>query len=364
MVLSAAAGAGHISAAEAMVAELRAQGAEAEHVEALQYTNKLFRKLYGELYIELVNHGPALLGMLYDSMDKPWRTIKRRTALSRLNTARLVSLIKKNRPDYLLCTHFMPAEVLTYLKRHGQLDAPIGIVVTDIDAHAMWLFRETDRYFVAHDETYAYLSALGVPESRISLTGIPISPRFAEDHGPRDALRRSLGLDPGTTTLLVSAGGFGVGPLEGIVSQLSNLRSRVQIVAICGRNEALLKKVRSIPAGANPVHSIGYTKEMHRWMAASDLIVGKPGGLTSSEALAMGLVMVIVNPVPGQEERNSDHYLEEGVAIRCNNLPTLAYKVERLISDQARMGRMREASRRLGKPRAASDIARHILSKI
>ena len=97
-------------------------------------------------------------------------------------------------------------------------------------------------------------------------------------------------------------------------------------------------------------------------MAASDLIVGKPGGLTTSEALARGLVFVVVNPIPGQEERNSDHLLEEGAAIRCNNLPVLAYKIDRLLDDEARFATMRENVRRLGHPRAAFDVVDRVVA--
>jgi processive 1,2-diacylglycerol beta-glucosyltransferase len=109
---------------------------------------------------------------------------------------------------------------------------------------------------------------------------------------------------------------------------------------------------------------IGFTQEMDKWMAASDLLVGKAGGLTSSEALASGLVLIIVNPIPGQEERNSDHFLEEGVGIRCNNVPALAYKIDALLSDQDRFLRMQQAAKRLGRPHAASEIVSIVLDRI
>jgi processive 1,2-diacylglycerol beta-glucosyltransferase len=101
---------------------------------------------------------------------------------------------------------------------------------------------------------------------------------------------------------------------------------------------------------------VGYTTEMDRWMAAADFLVGKAGGLTSSEALARRLLLIIVNPIPGQEERNSDHFLEEGAAIRCNNLPALAFKIDALLDDPERIARMRGAVQRLAKPDAAAAI--------
>ncbi len=106
---------------------------------------------------------------------------------------------------------------------------------------------------------------------------------------------------------------------------------------------------------------IGFTTEIDEYMAASELVVGKPGGLTSSEALARGLVFMVVNPIPGQEERNADHLLEEGAALRCNNLPVLAYKIDQLLDDPARLSAMQSAARRMARPRAAYDIVNKLL---
>ncbi|MGH9822379.1 MAG: glycosyltransferase, partial [Blastocatellia bacterium] len=168
------------------------------------------------------------------------------------------------------------------------------------------------------------------------------------------------GLDPERQTVLVSAGGLGVGRVEQTVAALLELGPSVQLIAVCGWNEELKSSLDSLAnerrAGRSALKAIGYTTEIDELMAASDLLVGKPGGLTTSEALARGLAFVIVDPVPGQEERNSDHLLEEGVAIRCNNLPVLAYKVEMLLSDKARLARMQAAARKLARPAAASTV--------
>jgi processive 1,2-diacylglycerol beta-glucosyltransferase len=145
------------------------------------------------------------------------------------------------------------------------------------------------------------------------------------------------------------------------------LQHTAQVVAVCGRNEELKRELEQtaarLPSSRVAIKVIGYTKEMPELMAASNILLGKPGGLTTSEALAMGLAFVIVNPIPGQEERNADHLLEEGVAIRANNLPTLGYKIDRLLDDPARLGRMQANARRMGRPRAAFEIVNQ-LSKI
>ncbi|MCA1626997.1 MAG: glycosyltransferase, partial [Acidobacteria bacterium] len=181
------------------------------------------------------------------------------------------------------------------------------------------------------------------------------------------AMREKHGLAPDRTTILLSAGGFGVGPVEHMVEALAALEHPAQVIALCGRNEELKSRLEGIAArvasaSSTVIKPIGYTTEMDEYMTAADLLLGKPGGLTTSEALAKELVFVIVNPIPGQEERNSDHLLEEGVAIRCNNLPALAFKIDRLLSDPPRLAAMRERARQLARPHAARGIVNKLLA--
>jgi processive 1,2-diacylglycerol beta-glucosyltransferase len=359
LVLSAASGAGHIRAAEALVSAFTAQEVPAEHIEVLKYTNTVFKKVYSDLYLELVNKNPEVLRWVYNSMDRPWKFQKRRLALDLLNTGPLVRLLKKANPPVAICTHFLPAEILLYLKRKRLLDLPVGIVVTDFDAHAMWLFRDVEWYFVACEETKVYLEKQGIPAGTVHVSGIPVDPVFAIEKNRRDARLRH-GLDPDLTTILVSVGGFGVGPMENIIRAIDELEHPVQIAVICGKNARLKVNMERIRT-RHPVKVVGFTTEMDSYMAASEFLVGKAGGLTSSEALARGLVLVVVNPVPGQEERNCDHFLEEGAAVRCNNLPTLAYKIDGILRDQGRLGRMKENARRIGRPRAAEEIVSIVL---
>lgn len=359
-ILSAASGAGHIRAADALVSAFQARGVEAHQIEVLKYTNHVFRSVYSNLYKELVNKRPAILGWVYDSMDHPWKYQKRRLALDMMSAGRLVKLLVKEKPRIAVCTHFLPAEVLVYLRKKKMIDVPIGVVVTDIDAHAMWLYKDIDWYFVASEETKVYMSALGIPEETIHITGIPIDPIFGEERSKRET-RLQLGLDPDLTTLLVSAGGFGVGPVEVLLQALLKIRYPIQLAVICGRNPELEQRLKRLGRVSQPVKVIGFTGEMEKWMSAADILVGKAGGLTSAEALARGLVLVIINPIPGQEERNTDHFLEEGVAIRCNNVPALAFKIDSLLANKERFSIMQQAAKRLARPHAAREIVSIIL---
>jgi processive 1,2-diacylglycerol beta-glucosyltransferase len=366
LILSASAGAGHIRAAEAVERAFVAVGAarEVKHIDTLQFTNKVFRTLYSKAYIELVNKSPEVLGWLYDALDKPWKNERRRLALDKLNTRPFVRMLREERPDICVCTHFLPAEIISWLKAKRRIAARQAVVVTDFDVHAMWLCHHYEQYFVALEETGAHLTALGVPADKVTVSGIPIDPVFAVSKDRREVCAKH-DLRPDVVTILLSAGGFGVGPVEKIVASLVGLKAEAQVVALCGRNEGLRRRVEAVAgerASRVAVKAVGYTTEVDELMTASDLLLGKPGGLTTSEALAKGLAFCVVNPIPGQEERNADHLLEEGVAVRCNNLPALAYKLDRLLADPARLARMRANALRLARPHAARDIVAKLLT--
>lgn len=367
LILSASAGNGHVRAGQALEKAFRETGAAGavRHVDALEYTSPVMRNLYSKTYIEMVNKAPTVLGWLYDVADVPWKAERRRLAFDRLNALPLVSYINDFKPELVISTHFMPAEIVSWLLCKGKIDTRQAIVVTDFDAHAMWLCRHYDHYFTALEETQCYLEKLGIDGQNVSLTGIPIDPVFAR-HKDKQEMRAKYSLSQDKTIIMLSAGGFGVGPMEELLLELIQIRHRVQVLAMCGRNEKLRVEVqefadRLVRTSSVDLKAIGYTDKMDEYMSASDLIVGKPGGLTTCEALAKSLVFVVVNPIPGQEERNSDHLLEEGAAIRCNNLPTLAFKIDKLLDDREKLNSMRANATRLGRPNAAIDTVNRLL---
>ena len=331
------------------------------HIDALQYTNKIFHDFYSKLYMRLVKSAPQVLGWAYKASDEPWKSHEVRLRLDRLQSQKLVDFITQFQPDITICTHFMPTGIISHLIQKGVLQAHLSIVVTDLDMHAMWLTRTFHRFFVAIDETKAHLEALGLPSERITVSGIPVDPVFAEPVDRR-ALRLELGLDPELPTLLFSAGAFGVSPAEFVVAKLMQMRHKVQTIVVCGRNEQAQERVRNIVGADNPAFKVlGFTDRMHDLMKVSDLFIGKPGGLTTAECLACGVPMVIITPIPGQEERNSDHLLEDGAAVRCNELTTIAFKIDRLLDDPARLERMRQCAAHLGRPYASRTIVETLL---
>ena len=368
LLLSATSGAGHVRAAQALEKAFQARGdCVVEHIDALQYVSKLFQRAYDKAYISMVRRAPELMGVLYDRTDRPWHHPRRRLALDRLNTGPMIRLLKQMQPDVCVATHFLPAEILAWLIAKKKLRARNAIVVTDYDVHAMWLCRTVDRYYLAIEEAAEYLAHLGVPREKLRITGIPIDPLFAVPVNRADA-RKHLALDPDATLILISAGGYGIGPVEQLVKDLLALQKPWQIAAIAGKSEKTRKRLEEVAktagdlsSGAAKLCPVGFTTEMEKYMAAADLMVGKAGGLTTSEALSRGLPMALIEPIPGQEERNADHLLEAGVAIRCNNLPAAAWKIAKLLDDANRLMQMREAAGRLGRPAAAAAIAEDAL---
>ena len=368
LLLSASSGAGHVRAAQALEKAFAARGdCSVQHIDAIHYVSKFFQRAYDKTYISMVQRAPELMGVLYERTDQPWQHPRRRLALDRLNSQPMIRLLKQAQPDLCVATHFLPAEIIAWLIAKKKLNARNAIVVTDYDVHAMWLCRTVGRYYVAVPEAAEYLAGIGVPREILRVTGIPVDPLFSAPVD-RAAARSALKLDSATPVLLLAAGGYGVGPLEQLVRDLLALQKPWQLVAIAGKSEKLKKRLDeiarsagSLPSVARRLVPVGFTTQMDQFMAAADLLVGKAGGLTSSEALARHLPMALIGPIPGQEFRNADHLLEAGAAIRCNNLPAAAWKIAKLLDDPKRLEEMRNATSKMARPNAAADIAEDAL---
>ncbi|MBL8843124.1 MAG: glycosyltransferase [Planctomycetes bacterium] len=366
LVLSASAGAGHLRAAQAVELALRelAPDAQVENHDVLQLTNAAFRRLYGKAYLELVDHAPHALGWMYDHLDRQHgapHADRLRYLVQKLNLAPLLALLKRGPWDAFVSTHFLPAEMIAAAKKRRRLAAPQLTVTTDFDTHRLWVNEPCERYFTATADGAAWLAACGVARERITVSGIPIHPLFAQKKGRAGCLER-LGLAGDRPIVVQLAGGFGVGPLEEIWRELLALPMGLELVVVAGRNEAAKKKLERIAVPArHRAHVLGFTDQIDELFAVADLLVSKPGGLTTSEALARGVPMAIVNPIPGQESRNSDFLLENGAAIKVHHVATLAGKVGALLADPARLKRLRANAKALGRPQAAYDVARAAL---
>ena len=350
LVVSASIGSGHVAAGRAVAAAMVERGAAVEHVDLLDYTSAPFRRLYRQAYFDLVRTAPDLVDWLGKRLD-----------VSREAKTRQARLRARFRPDLILHTHFLGAEILSTRKRSHAI--PQVEVITDFLVHGLHLHPLMRRYYVAHEELAVHLRAVGVDNDKIRVTGIPIDARFA-DLPDRGAARAALGLDPDRDVLLIMAGGMEAKVTLEMLQQLRALRWPLTVVVVTGRSEELRHRLTDAVDEADGLvrfRVLGYTHEVPTWMAAVDLLAGKPGGLTTSEALAAGLPFAVVQPYPLQEEANANFLVEGGAGMRIDPITTFAYKVQRLLGDPERRATMARAARALGRPRAAADVADDVI---
>lgn len=353
LLLSASAGAGHNRAAEAVHESARAYcpGVETAWVDSLKYTNRVFAKLYERSYVWMASYSPSLWGILYKHAGKnrERRNLDKVVELhDRLTYRKLMEHVEEFKPDAVLCTHFLPANVVLAKK----LGVPVYVIVTDFDAHPLWVNRKAAGYFVPSDEVKVQLARLGYPADRIRATGIPIHPAFAQE---------TAAPKPEGVQLLFMSGGFGMGHMEEALERLLAIRTPFRLTVVAGRNEKMRKRLEGIAAGRAAVH--GFVTNVHELMAQSDLIITKAGGLTVSECLARRLPMVIFSPIPGQEECNADYLLEHGCAVKARTLDILDFKVMELLENPARLDMMKRACGLVARPFAGRDILRHVLDE-
>lgn len=370
LILSASVGGGHVAAGKALHTAIVAQGAHAEHIDLLEYSSMPFRRLYSQAYLDLARTMPDLvewIGRRFDRNPSEYKGVQQRlrARVTRLLSYEVPGLIDRYRPDALVHTHFLGAEIVSGRMRRRR-PLPQAEVITDFFAHAFWLQPGIARYFVASDDVRAQLMAAGVDDHRIRVTGIPIDPRFAA-LPDKAAARTALGLGQDSDVLLLLANGLGEDKLREVMEQLIALQSPLQVVVVCGRSQELYERSRALAGGAEApvtVRVLGLTTDMPALMAAADVAVTKPGGLTSSEALSAGLPMVIANPYPLQEEVNASVLLEHGAAVRVDSISTLGHKLKRLLATPDRLAEMRANCARLAHPGSAAAVASCVLDEL
>lgn len=365
LILSASVGSGHVKAADALARAMRARSDVDEVLsdDSLDHTNVLHKQFYSTLYKKLSAMLPEFLGWWYETSDDPWVADKGRLLIDLPQALPLINLVREFKPDVILCTHFMPAGVISWLIANGKLEARLGVVITDFHFHAFWITRAFNWYFVAQEDDKIHMEALGLPSDRIEVTGIPVEPEFGAPVDVNAVLERH-GLQPGRPTLLVAGGALGMSPATAVVRQLLQLDRDFQAIIVCGKNEEMQNEIVDLlkdrPAD---FRVFGYTKEMSDFMSVATILLSKPGGMTTAEAVACGLPMMILDPIGGQEERNADVLLEAGAAVKCTEVTLVAHKLRRLLDDPERLKQMSQNARSLGRPNAAAEIARIVLEE-
>lgn len=356
---------GHQQAAEAVMSAMRQMNPRINTagVDSITYAHPVVSRLVSRLYLNVLKHAPQLWEMLYDNPLIEGATRDVRDLLSFFSARRIAGLMKGHKPHAIVCTQAVPLNVLSSLKARGKLKIPLVGVVTDYGVHSYWPSRSVDLFLVPTEEVRRKLLRAGVRDTHVRVTGIPVDPAFLSRTDARIG-RARLGLDTRRPVVMVMGGSHGLGPVEQVVDALRHLPGGAQVIVVCGNNRGLLKDLHKRFDGDASVLLFGHTKAIPRLMDAADVLVSKPGGLTTSEALIKGLPMVIVRPIPGQEEWNATHLLRHGAAERVETLDVLTETVRGLLSHRDRLEKMRERCLALARPMAAYDAAESILSLI
>ncbi len=359
LFLSASVGEGHTAAAHAVCAALseRMPGALCEVVDSYRYASTVFHRVASNGYIGMVKLLPQLYKFAYDQAERATKISAFKTWLHRYTALNLRQFVSELRPDVVVCTHAFPCGVMAEYKREFADAPPVVGVVTDFVVHPFWIHRNIDMYAVATAAMRQVLVARGVTPNRVVVTGIPIDCRFAEATTKRRA-RQQIGVAPDVTTVLLMGGGLGIGPLENALLAIDRLRAQHQTVVVVGKNKALERRLSDVAKTLrHRVKVVGFVQNVYDYMRAADVLVSKPGGLTSSEALVAELPIIMWRPLPGQEERNTRYLEERGVGIRVERSRELTETLEELLASPSALEKMRRNTRSLAHPEAAQATA-------
>jgi processive 1,2-diacylglycerol beta-glucosyltransferase len=355
IIAYASAGAGHFKAAQAIrncFKEKHPQ-VDVKLVDILEKSTPLFKYTYVWFYTFMVRHAFFLWGWLFAISERgPLSLIIRKlSAISHsINTHSFAEFLVQEAPDAVISTHFAPPEIAAHLKKQGKIRAKLITVITDFGVHPFWLSKGTDLYIGASEFTKSELLRQGVEEGKIKVCGIPVDAKFLQKHD-RDSLCKKIGIDKDIFTVLIMTGSFGIGPIEEIVEALYR---EVQLLVVCASNKKLFDRLsaRNLPG----VDVFGFVDNADELMAVSDVIVTKPGGLSTSEILVMELAPIFVSAIPGQERGNVEAMASCGIGLELKNTPAIKREVLDYRDNPDKLLVINERIRKVRKPFAAEEI--------
>jgi processive 1,2-diacylglycerol beta-glucosyltransferase len=355
LIAYGSAGAGHRKAAEAIYNYFKEKSPSADVllVDILQKSNPIFKNIYVNGYYFLVNYAPWLWGFLFWVTSIGYLrfiTYPFILLLNRANTRGFARFLIEQQPEVIVSTHFLPPEIASYLKAKQKIKSRIITVITDFGVHPFWISKGTDTYIVASSLTKKTLQRMGIKEENISDFGIPVDAKFIQPI-EKHAVCKKLGLFEGRITVLITTGSFGIGPVEKIVDELY---THIQIIVICAHNKALYNNLKK--KNYPNVAVFGFVDNIQECMAASDIVIAKPGGLTTSEILCMELAPVFICPIAGQETYNMKVLDEYGIGKYAKN----QRQVKEIILDYKAhpdtLLKIKERIKNIKKPAAVEDI--------
>ena len=387
LIFYASYGGGHLNAAKSINDYIISNypNNDVELIDCMKYVNKTIEKLTTAAYREMAKKAPWAWGKIYsDSQKGPLAHLSSRS--NKIMAIKLLRLLREKQPDVIISTHPFGSQMCSYLKRKNKITAKIATVMTDFSPHDQWLVghKFTDYFFVANDKMKNYLISKGITENKISVTGIPISNRFLKTYNKKEILDTYNLSEDKFTVLFFGGGEFGLGKtktaeiFESFVQE--SLKEKIQIIAIAGKNPKMKASFKEIVSKysvnttttnttnttnttdiTNNVKILEFTNQVPELMSISDLVVTKPGGLTTSESLASHLPMLIINPIPGQEEENAEFLEDKGIAIWLRKNDDSKLIIENLLADNQKLNLMKENTKLLARHHSTETICKMIL---
>jgi processive 1,2-diacylglycerol beta-glucosyltransferase len=340
---------------------LAARGIRGEVHDSYRYAASLFSKVVSDGYIGMVRTIPQLYGAIYDRAERATVAGGFRKWAAEFTARNIAGLIERVRPSVVVCTHAFPCGVMSAYKRLYDPSIAVMGIVTDFVVHPFWIYKNVDAYAVATPEIRAAMAARGIDVRRVGVDGIPVDRRFGDVPADRGALRERLGLGDDRAIALVMGGGLGLGPVATTVRVLAHAERRVLPVVIVGKNRRLERQLsEQSRRDGTDVRVLGFVENVYDWMHAADVLITKPGGLTTSEALAAGVPLLLLRPLPGQEERNARYLSSRGAALSAANARDLGRLLAQILDDSHAAQRLCERAAALAHPDAAERIAGRI----
>ncbi|MEN6413206.1 MAG: glycosyltransferase [Veillonellales bacterium] len=364
LFITAPIGSGHIRAAQAVsrVFRLKYQ-ADVQIVNVFDFFSPWLGNTILKMYLKLLAVFPQIYGRMYQWGNDGSLALFGREVISYFLARRMKHFISACNPAVIVCTHATPAGLVARLLHRQEIHIPSVAIITDFVVHRLWVYPELDYYFVARSKMQEYLQQYGIGPAKSQTTGIPVDLVFGQPFD-RQQMEEKLQFAHNIKTILIMGGGAGMLPIDEIIALCDTLDIPLQIIAVTGNNTKMYEKLRRIPLA--PQHHLrieGFVDNVHEFMAAADVLISKPGGMSSAEALSRGLPMLIYHPIPGQEQANTQYLLEQKAALRADSLSELkSLLIDLLVQHPERLIFLKQQALGLGHPAAAEVIADRIYS--
>lgn len=357
LILSASIGSGHNQAAKAIAAELSLSYPEVkvEVTDFMSEEQSYLNRVIKEAYFKMLHISPNMYDLLYRWSNVPQRGSKVQSLLVKIMKKKMILLVNKHKPDFIIATHPFPCAAAASLKATGGMSSHLAASITDFAAHRLWVYPQIDCYFVASEKVGNELIGQGIKRERVHVTGIPIGSEFTEPVNSLKVLER-LKFNKNCPVMLIMGGGLGLGGVKQALESAEDVSSPLQIIIVTGRNAKLRHSLKNAAEQSrHKIHVLGYTTRIRELMAVASLLITKPGALTLSEAMASEVPIILYESIPGQEQENAAYMTAEGAAMWVKDTRHLGEIISGLLRDSSLREKLRLNASRISRPAAAAE---------